>query len=188
MLNQNSTTGQSNNNKILELEHKTITFLSKEEAANQCLVSPATFQNWLNYQPANEHEFEIGKNNKKLYKSDYVERLNKKYSKGVAKTGEPVISQVDNLWQKIIDSKDDRIRDLENQNNQLNNQLNNQWSTNQNLFEMVKMERGEKKFLENQLKTLMDSQAEEEKTPKNWLFSLLASIFNSKKKKPPNDN
>ena len=28
----------------------------------------------------------------------------------------------------------------------------------------------------------------EEKKPKNWLFSLLASIFNSKRKKPPNDN
>lgn len=180
--NQDWRTSGEANHQILELEYKEKTFLSKEEVANQWVVSKATFENWLAKIPAEIDEFKVEKNGKKLFRSDYVEKLvkmcGKKKAEPIKEIAEPVPSQNHNLWEKIVESKNEQIQNLASQIEQMANQLENQCRANEKLLQIVNQSQIlELEKLESKKKLELPK-----KNTKNWWISLLA-YFNLNKTK-----
>jgi len=189
---QNWRTSGEANYKILELEYKEKTFLSKEEVANQWVVSKATFENWLAKLPAKIDEFKVEKNGKKLFRSDYVEKLVKKCGKKntepIKRIAEPVPSQNDNLWQKIVESKNDQIKSLESQIEQMANQMANQCRANEMLLQIVNQSQLlELEKLESKKKVELLEDLPK-KTKPGWIIRLLVFFNLIKLKDKPNDN
>jgi hypothetical protein len=190
--NQDWRTSGEANNQILKLEYKEKTFLSKEEVANQWVVSKATFENWLAKIPAKIDEFKIEKNGKKLFRSDYVEKLvkmfGKKKAEPIKEIAEPIPSQNDNLWEKIVESKNNQIQSLTNQIEQMATQLANQWRANEKLLQIVNQSQVlELEKLDSKKKLELPENLPK-KTNQNWWISLLV-FFNLKNEKDkPNDN
>jgi hypothetical protein len=129
-----------------------------------------------------------------------------KYKKGENKTSPILIgeSEIENyLGEKLkpkiseqVANKEEtqELKTLREANGKLLETLRETQGQNKELIDLLKMK---EETLQNQQKinfTLQNNNETlnlkllEEKKPKNWLFSLLASIFNSKRKKPPNDN
>lgn len=129
-----------------------------------------------------------------------------KYKKGENKTSPVLIgeSEIENYLAKKLKPKisehvankeeTQELKTLREANANLLETLRETQGQNKELIDLLKMK---EETLQNQQKinfTLQNNNETlnlkllEEKKPKNWLFSLLASIFNSKRKKPPNDN
>lgn len=128
------------------------------------------------------------------------------YKKGESKTAPVLIgeSEIENYLAKKLKPKiseqvankeeTQELKTLREANANLLETLRETQGQNKELIDLLKMK---EETLQNQQKinfTLQNNNETlnlkllEEKKPKNWLFSLLASIFNSKRKKPPNDN
>lgn len=128
-----------------------------------------------------------------------------KYKKGESKTSPILIGESE--IEKYLEEKLKARSSEQETNPELTQELKSLREANGNLLETLREIQGQNKELIDLLKmreeTLQNQQKInftlqnqnetlnlkllEEKTPKNWLFNLLASIFNSKSKKPPND-
>lgn len=185
------TSGEANH-QILELEFREKTFLSKEEVANQWLVSKATFENWLAKIPAKIDEFKVEKNGKKLFRSDYVEKLvkmfGKKKAEPIKEIAEPVPSQNNNLWEKIVESKNEQIQSLISQIEQMANQLANQCRANEKLLQIVNQSQVlELEKLETKKKAELPENLPKKTSQKRWSW-ILTILNQNKSKDKPNDN
>jgi len=161
--------GKPNQNFVL-INYEPPKFLTKEEVASQWQVSKDTLQKWLGKMPPKEGEVKEDEATKKrLYSEDYIKNLFKKYRPSLLEekqenleNGKPLAS----LYEEIIKSKEEIIRNLESQNYYLKEEVATQrqanWQALQTLSREIRewqakwqgyiLEQEDKKKLENQVK------------------------------------
>jgi len=204
--NQNWQANGSSNQNFVLIDCEEVKFYTKEEVANLWQVSIFTLQKWLGKMPPEKSQEKEDKNSqKKLYSEDYIKKLFQKFRPSLLEKSDKNLDNdksLTSLYEEIIKTKDDQIRNLEGQNHYLKQDLANQRQANfesierltdqtERLTSQVSQWQANWKacFLDQERQKKLENEAKSSQNlVKNWVISFLALFKRNEGKEPPNDN